>query len=105
MEKVGKKCGKVWNRSKNQFEVPSPPPKSGFFWKIFLNFLRIKGLGPQRLDLTILRNNRPILVYLEPNQWLEIEKNVFLRNFFGHKVSPDRKSDGRRFLVRSSLVR
>ena len=44
-ESSRKKYGKVWNRSKNQFESPSLPPKSEIFWKIFLNSVRINRFG------------------------------------------------------------
>ena len=58
------KCGIV---QKNRFEGPTPPPKFDFFWKIFMNFLRINHFGPQGLALMILCNYRPILVNLETN--------------------------------------
>ena len=35
----------------------------------------------------------------------KLKKSIFVEIFFGHKVSPDQKSDSFRFLVRSSLVR
>ena len=58
------KCGIV---QKINLKFRHHPQNTNFFWKIFLNFLRIKGFGAQGLDLVILRNNCPIFVYLESN--------------------------------------
>jgi len=45
------KCGIV---QKINLKFRHHPQNPNFFWKIFLNFLRIKSFGPQGLDLIIL---------------------------------------------------
>ena len=64
---VAKSWWKLMLVQKIDLKFRHHPQNPKFFWKIFLNFLRINRFGPQGLALIILRNYHPILVYLEPN--------------------------------------
>ena len=77
---------KSWERlgivQKIDLKVRHQPQNPDFFSKIFLNLLKINCFGPQGLFLIIQRNFRPILVNLEPNERLKIEKINFHKKFF-----------------------
>ena len=67
-DQVSKSWGKLGIVQKIDLKVRYHPQNPIFFWKFFLNLLRIIGFGPKRLCLIILRNYRPFSANLQPNE-------------------------------------
>ena len=91
---VSKSWEKLGIVQKIGLKVHHHPQNPIFFWKIFLNLLRIDRFGPERLRLIISRNYRSFLINLGRNEWLKVEKIDFCQKFcWPLGVAPDRQTE------------
>ena len=69
---------------KIDLKVRHHPQNPKFFWKFFLNFLKINNYGAQRPVIVILCEFWSFWTNVDQNEWQKIEKIHFTKKIFGH---------------------